>query len=349
MLDQVIGNLSAAGQPTALLSLSGGARLLVLPFGGRVLALCPPDSSQSFLWLNPALTEARTAASYLQQDGWRNPGGDRTWVAPEIDLFVADLGRPFETYQVPAAVDPAAWVVQAQGRDRITLRTTGDLRLLRSRTVRAAIEKTVLPAADPLAEGGTLDSGLRYAGYTQRTVLEVEPTPAGQAVASVGLWSLLQLPQPGEMRVATWTEAGPRAVFGPLEPGELTNSARLLRWRMEPGSATTKIAVKAGPLAGRAGYLWGSGDTWQLVVRQFTVWPGAAYIDGLWEPPHETGFAFQACAVRAGAESFCELEYHSPAVQTVASADRYQDESRVWAYRGSREAVEAAARRLLGE
>ncbi|MFA6107781.1 MAG: hypothetical protein WDA75_03335 [Candidatus Latescibacterota bacterium] len=350
MLDQVIGNLSAADQPTVLLHLPGGARLLVLPFGGRVLSLCPPDSDQSFLWLNPALTNPQTAASYLQQDGWRNPGGDRTWVAPEIDLFVADLGRPFETYQVPAAVDPAAWVVQAQGQDRITLRTTGDLRLMRSRTtVRATIEKTVLPAADPLAEGGNLDSGLSYAGYTQRTVLEVELARAGQTVASVGLWSLLQLPQPGEMRVATWIEAGPRVVFGPLEPGELTNSVRLLRWRMEPGSATTKIAVKAGPLAGRAGYLWGRDGIWQLVVRQFGVWPGAAYIDGLWEPPHETGFAFQACAVRAGAESFSELEYHAPAVQTVASANRYQDESRVWAYRGSREAVEAAAHRLLGE
>jgi hypothetical protein len=150
------------------------------------------------------------------------------------------------------------------------------------------------------------------------------------------------------MRVATWTEARPRAVFGPLAPGELTVTPRLLRWRMEFGTDTTKIAVKAGPLAGRAGYAWGAGKVWQLVVRQFAVWPGAAYIDGLWEPPHEAGFAFQACAVRAGAESFCELEYHAPAVRTTANANRCLDESRVWAYRGSREAIERVAVRLLG-
>lgn len=349
MFSQLHRTLETLGQPTVRLDLPGGGRLLVLVFGGRVLALCPPGAEESFFWHHPALLDPAAAQAWAAAPGWRNPGGDRTWMAPELELFIADRERPGASYAVPAALDPGAWQVQAHSAVQCALHTAAHLRLLHAgRSVRAVLTKTLAATANPLA-GLPLAAALGYAGYGLQTTLSVEPEPLAVPAVAVGLWQLLQLPQPGQMRLTSWRAAAPVVVFGPLAPAEVTAAPRLLAWSMTPGAETTKIAVKADVCAGRAGYVWGEGDVWNLVVRQFSVWPGGDYVDCLWHPPYETGFAFQACAVRGGSESFNEMEYHAPAVRTRSGAGQALDESRLWAFRGARTDIEAAAVALLGE
>ena len=89
-------------------------------------------------------------------------------------------------------------------------------------------------------------------------------------------------------------------------------------------------------------------DTLDLVVREFSVGDERDYVDALWEPPHETGWAFQACCVRSGVERFNELEYHAPAAATAKGENVSRDTSRVWAFRGPSDAVRQAAVALLG-
>ncbi|MBM4142444.1 MAG: hypothetical protein FJ225_02450 [Lentisphaerae bacterium] len=330
-------NLARAGKPTVILNAPGGGRLLVLPSGGRVLALYPPNSDESFLWLNPTLTTVESAAAYLRRDGWPNPGGDRTWLAPEIELFIGDPARPFETYSVQRALDPGRWALVSATDGEMRLAQTTRLKLHRSkRDIGVRMGKVLRPAVNPLP-----DAGLRFAGYSQTTTLEMM-APTGVPVR-LGLWSLLQLPSPGTMLVPTRGATAPQKVFGAFAEGELTASARGVRWRMASPGPDTKISLKAGALTGRAGYLRrdAASGTADLVVREFTVVPGGDYVDALWEPPHETGWGFQACCVRNGAELFNELEYHAP-------AGCRQDESRVWAFRGSADAVQGIAAILLG-
>jgi len=57
--------------------------------------LYPGGSDENFLWTNPALASAESAQKYFLRDGWPNPGGDRTWLAPEIELFIGDLAPVF--------------------------------------------------------------------------------------------------------------------------------------------------------------------------------------------------------------------------------------------------------------
>ncbi len=349
MFNQLHRTLDALGQPMVRLDLPDGGRLLVLVFGGRVLALCPPGADESFFWHHPALLEPTAAQAWLAAPGWRNPGGDRTWMAPELELFIADRDRPGASYAVPAALDPGAWQVQAHSAGLCTLQTAAQLRLHHAgRSVRARLSKTLAATPNPLA-GLPVAAALGYAGYGLQTTLTVEPEPLAVPAVAVGLWQLLQLPQPGQMRLSTWHAAAPVVVFGPLAPAEVSAAPRLLAWSMARGDETTKIAVKAAACVGRAGYVWGEGAVWNLVVRQFSVWPAGDYVDCLWQPPYETGFAFQACAVRGGMESFNEMEYHAPAVRTRVGAEQALDESRVWAFRGARADVEAAATALLGE
>jgi hypothetical protein len=138
---------------------------------------------------------------------------------------------------------------------------------------------------------------------------------------------------------------------------------------MTTSGETTKIALKADALTSRVGHLRQAmtPGIWDLVVREFAVDPKGNYVDAVWEEPHEAGWVFQVCGVRAGNEHFNELEYHAPAATAVREqpvvidqpVDREQpvlagqnvsrDESHVWAFRGPAEAIDGVARRLLAE
>jgi hypothetical protein len=284
---------------------------------GRLIGLFPGGSGNNVLWTHAAPGTV----------GWPNHGGDRTWVAPEIELFIGDLSRPMETYRVPPALDPGNWVVTGDN----TLVNTVRLPLLRTGgEVSVRIEKSYGPAANPLPS-----RTLQYAGYTQETCLQTD--------GRLAIWNLLQLPPGGTMLVATRGTATPRIVFGKLADGELLVRPGLVTWKMAATGLDAKIALQSVEVTGRAGYLRVDPATGlaELVVREFAVDPSGEYLDALWEHPHETGWAFQACCVRNGSEHFNELEYHAP-------VGCRRDESRVWAFRGPKDAVRGAAVALLG-
>ena len=149
----------------------------------------------------------------------------------------------------------------------------------------------------------------------------------------------------------TDTTALPFAPYvAPLARRDARTEPRLVRWRMGGPGGDAKIALKALPLVGRAGHVCraATSDAWNLVVRQFAVAPAGDYVDALWTDPANTGWVFQACCVRSGAERFNELEYHAPAVRSEPGRNRAADESQVWAFRGSAVAIAEAARLLLG-
>lgn len=224
------------------------------------------------------------------------------------------------------------------------------LRLRRSgREVALRLGKSYHPAANPLQNTPLARSGLQYAGYTQVTTLELDPI--ADATVHLGIWNLMQLPQPGEMRIPVVSKVKPRLVFGAASPDEFTLTPHLIHWHMGRGNGDAKIGLKASSLTGRAGYLCQtpSAGLWNLVVRDFGIDPTGDYVDALWEPPHETGWAFQACCIRDGNERFNELEYHAPAVTALAGRNRGQNESQVWAFRGREAEIAEAAGLLLDE
>ncbi len=322
-----------------------GTHLLVLPFGGRLLGLFPPAWGENFLWTNPALASPKSTSAWLKRGGWLNLGGDRTWLAPEIELFIGDLAHPAGTYAVPAALDPGNWTLASVNDKEVCLENTTQLRLYRSRReIGVNLGKRYRPAANPLRGTSLASSELQYAGYTLNTTLELEPV--ADPTLHLGIWNLLQLPQPGEILIPTLSESRLQLVFGSVSAEELTVAPRMVRWRMGGSGSDAKIGFKAASLTGRAGYLrqTAASGIWDLVVREFAVDPAGDYVDALWDTPEDTGWVFQACCVRNGAERFDELEYHASAGTTHVS----QDESRVWAFRGPGDLVTAATRLLLG-
>jgi hypothetical protein len=244
----------------------------------------------------------------------------------------------------------SAYAVERRGSG-IELARAFTLHLARpDREVRLELRKWFGPAANPLRQDRELTPWLRgveYAGYTQRTTLELPGEPADH-LPQLGIWNLIQLPPGGELLVPTYSRATPQACFGRIPPEHLQIEERLLRLAVQ-FSGSHKIALRGTAICGRAGYVYPQGDRYALVVRNFFVNPSGEYVDVQKADPDDRGYCLQVCRVdEVEFGSFFELEYHAPAIGAPPLPTRSEDVSQVWAFRGDREAMDAIARRLLG-
>ncbi len=337
--------ITASHQVSHTLRFGDGSRVLVLVHGGRILGLFPPADEENFLWTQPALGKPSSARRFFSDPAWCNSGGDRTWLSPEMDVFLPEY--PLQTYFQPRSLDPGRYVVSG-GSGPFSFRNRLSLHLSRPNCrVRLAITKTVEPTAQPLpTDAGLAAPALRFAGYRLRTTLVLEGQNS-QAPVALSLWNLLQLPHGGEMLIPTYGRQEACVFMGAPLRSALRSRPGCVRWRMDsPGEH--KISLKAVVCTGRAGYLLRrSREQWDLVVRQFQLRPGEYYPDAPWSAPQDTGYAVQACSVNSALGAFSELEYHAPAV-TSAGPHMHEDVSDVWAFRGSPASIRKATTILLG-
>jgi len=347
VLDRLKDVLQSIGKVTETCELPDGTRLLLLPYGARVLGLFPPGSDENLFWTHPALEDVSAAQSLYESAGWHNSGGDRTWLAPELDIFFPRY--PDTTmHRPPSQLDAADYACTVEaGGSRVRLERRTKLPLARSRReVELTLSKVVGPAPNPLRceqDSQKILRAVRYAGYTQLTSLEFA---GSQAETSLGLWNLLQMPYGGEMLVSTCHKTAPRILFGTPSPEDLFSFQHLVRFKIRaPGEH--KIAIRAVATTGRAGYLYRSASEQVLVVRNFFVSPSGTYVDCPKDNPDELGYAFQAVSIDSSLGKFCELEYHVPAMGPNNGATRCDDTSQIWGFRGPPEEILGVARRLL--
>jgi hypothetical protein len=340
--------LRGAGRRPETLTFPDGTRLLVLPHGGRLLGVFAAGSEKNFYWTNPALDSVASAKAFFAGAAWHNSGGDRTWLAPEVDVFLPKF-PDLTAYDQPRSLDPGNYrVVKKNGA--LFLENKLTLRLARSgRKVDLKMVKSFGPSPDPLRYERDMDlEGVSYAGYAQFTSLSFlgSRVPSG---AQVGLWNLIQMPHGGELLLPTFSRTKPLHIFSTV--GRIPKSAvrvgeNLIRYRMDQ-HGEHKLSFRAAAMAGRAAYIHGENDDWSLVVRNFGVNPSGEYLDVPWTDPDWRGFAVQACNVCSGLGSFSELEYHVPGIGAGTGLSACEDHAQVWTYRGPRERILAIARRLV--
>jgi hypothetical protein len=349
MLQQLINTLSTVGKTTELYETDDGTRLLILPYGGRILGMFAPGSDQNFLWTNSALNSSESARAFYASDDWQNSGGDRTWLAPELDFFFPKFPNiDISGYWQPRSLDPGNYeIVRRDG----VVKLLNNLKLegFRSKKwVELEIAKSVASAPNPLRYEKTLRAGaVQYAGHTLTTSLRIVGRSSGNAPL-VGLWSLTQIPHQGELFIPTYFKSEPRVYFG-LEntpPDEVSVREHSVRFKMRaPGEH--KIGVRAVATTGRIGYIYAVGDQKALIVRNFSVNPSGEYADVPWTEPDDKGYSTQACSVNSRWGMFSELEYHSPAIGGDTGQSQMEDRSQLWAFRGAPSDIHRIAHSLL--
>lgn len=343
---ELIATLEASGQNPWVYEGDEGTSLVVLPYGGRILGLYENASDENFLWTNEALDQVESAKAYFPSEVWKNSGGDRTWLGPEVDFFYPNY-PDCTTYFQQRSLDPGNYRPTCSSPKQFTLENELQLRAAWTRhDWHLRMTKTVSPTPNPLREISQGEpEGVRYAGYRLHTALVIEGSPPPES--HINLWNLLQLPGGGEMIVPTYFRTQPTTFFGDISPENLCTEDHVVRYQMgDPG--LQKISVKAAALTGRAGYVRRHGDHWDLVVRNFAVDPSESYLDRWPTQMDDFGYAFQACNINTpDFGQFSELEYHVPAIGGTTQRTRSDDVSQVWAYRGNKQGIRELARLLL--
>lgn len=134
MLQDLIATLKAVDKSSELYKTEDGTRILILPYGGRILGVFAPGSDENFLWTNSALDSAETARAYYASNDWQNSGGDRTWLAPELDFFFPKFPDiDIAGYWQPRGLDPGNYeLTKTDSGVKLTNRL--DIRGFRSRS-----------------------------------------------------------------------------------------------------------------------------------------------------------------------------------------------------------------------
>ena len=346
-MNKLIASLTAAGHPPIQLYGKGGS-LLVLPYGGRTLGLYNRDG-HNFFWVNPNLDRVATAEAFFSEEGWKNSGGDRTWVAPEVELFISDIENPGETYQVPSSLDPGSYTVQ-HGVGHVKLTNQASLVLNRQeKTCEVEVAKTIRMTENPLRYEKGMTSLLQsvdFVGYEQLTSLRFTSSEAPGI--RLGIWNLVQVPAGGEIVVPTVRESVPKTYFGDVGPSHLRVNAESIRFRVD-AKDSRKIGVRAASAVGRMGYLRSIGDGKKtLVVRNFFIAPSAEYVDVPWDDLDDFGYVIQCYNDNGDLGQFGEMEYHTPAIGEGTGLGSYQDRGQVWAFLGDAQSIDETFWRLLG-
>jgi len=321
-----------------------GGAILALNAGARTLRLTG-ESGHDFLWMNSALLEGRM----VEEDpatGWRNFGGDRTWISPESDIMIEDLGDPWRTYRMPPSFDPGHYEVSRDGSGvRLSNRC-----VVRNHRLNAeaeiAVDKTIAAILNPLrtSDAGRLLVSAEYIGCEQTTTLSLLSKPVRGM--RFGLWHLTQLRSPAEVLVPISEPTRPHTYFGQADTTQMSVEERLVRFRVD-GTELRKIGLKADAVTGRMGFVQELADgSWSLVVRNIIVNPSAEYVDTPWDDLEDTGYAVQ-CFSNSGPDDFAELEYHTPAIGDGTGTSSYTDRSQLWAFRAEQPIIQRIARRLL--
>lgn len=327
--------LNEAGHETFLL----GGRILVLPFGGRILGLYPA-SGLNTLWVHPALHEAGSARAFLNEDGWINTGGNRTWISPEAETHVGDPGRFAETYEVPRGVDPAAYRVTEASDTALTLETELEVPFHRRGTrLKLNLSRTITLLNPPPI---SIPEDISFAGYRQESFLtprEVLPPDARPA-----LWDIAQVPGGGRFILPVGPVAAPRPFIGEpvyrLENGQILCDADNL--------TSFKFSVRAGDSRGLTLYLHAATERPFLVASRFPVDAPAVYADVPCDDLTDTGHLQQIYVDDGGFGRFGELEHHSPAIQDGGTSGT-RDLKELWAFAGPADRLSALAERIVEE
>ena len=347
--EQLRRSLVAAGKPCELLVTPDGSRLLLLLHGARVLGLFAPNSDQNFYWTNPVLSSSEPG-DLFRREGWHNSGGDRTWVAPEIDLHFPKF-PDLSAYWVPSEIDPAAYQLEMSEKSlRFSARVA--VRSFRSHeTNEAAITKSWGAAANPLRYEKVWSQlgGVQFAGYTQKTSVRLLGLGAEKA-GPIGAWNLVQLPHGGTAFLPLHGATSPTAYVGSIRAEDIETTDHAIRYKMQ-SAGVQKIGIHAANSTGRAGYFYSSEKNSVLVIRNVFINPSAEYVDAPWTDTGEAGergYAFQFCNVNIPEVGpFSELEYHAPAVGHGTGQIDHDDVSQVWAFRGPENSIRTIGKSLL--
>jgi hypothetical protein len=344
---QVVTRLEENNLPFGELTLQNGVTIVISQHGGRIFGPFLSEDSDSIFWTNDALAQPDAFQEFLRSGSW-NIGGDRMWIAPEIQYHVPDRDDFWGTVFWPAQVDPGTYALEHPEPGQWLL--SQDMRLqaynLASGQKDLHLERLIRQVEDPLRNVSgypDLVDGVLFAGYEQ--VVTLVERERDDIVSEA--WSLSQL-NPGGVLVIP---ASPRVEYTDYyEPVDESHQSILpghVRLRIT-GQRQYKVGYRAAHVFGRLGYYNHLDDRAYLIVRNFFNNPSAPYAE---EPDHSPGCRGHSIHVYNDSGDFGgfgELECNLPTIGGETGRSSSTDELVLWLYIGAPDKVKEIGLHLLG-
>lgn len=322
--------LTTLGEPFTRFPLQNGSHMIATRRGARLLGPFWDEDSPCVYWVNPALATPEDLAAFLSAGEW-NLGGERVWVAPEIQFNIRDRADFWGTHHIPDALDPGRYTMLAidgviQFHQQIAL----DAYNTASGRVVLDVERTVRSVPNPLQTA--LDSTsymerVHYAGYAQDVTLSI----LGGDPMLVESWNLVQLNPGGMLVIPATDEATWNHYFGDPTPDATTVEDGAFRVQLT-GQQQYKLGYKALYLSGTIAYLNTTSAQPYLLVRQFHNDPSSQYCE---EPPQLPGVRGHSVHVYNDGGQFGsngEMEANGRTIGTGTGRDTTTDTFNMWMY-----------------
>jgi hypothetical protein len=346
--EMVTRRLEEHAIPYGVLTLHDDVSLVIAQRGGRSLGPFLTPEAASLFWINPAFASADAFRAFLDAEDW-NLGGERVWIAPEIQYSVRDRSDVWGSMALPPAMDPGTWALAQDGDGAWTLAQSLTLEAhnLARGQKRLHVRRRIAPAADPLRALGAypaLIEGVTFAGYSQTVTLTEVHTDAIMSES----WNLVQLNPGGEVLIPCTPGVEYSDYFEPVDAEHQTLSDTHVRLRIT-GQRRYKVGYKAAQLFGRLGYVNRRPDgRGVLIVRNFFNDPSSPYVE---EPAHCEGCRGHAVHVYNDGGmfgGFGELECNGRTIGGETGRSASTDAFILWLYAGPEDRIAAIARHLLG-
>lgn len=342
-LAQLEASFRAAGEPVHVLAFNTGMRALFSQRGARMLGLFPSAEDANLLWTHAALNEAESFRRFAAAGEW-NVGGERCWVAPEIQYNVADRRDFWNTLRVPPQMDPGRYRLTVAGDN---VQFEGELTLtahnLAAGDKRLRVQRVIRPASSPVP----VPDGVQFAGLAHAASL----TQLDNAPIASEIWNLVQLPAGGTLLIPTSGALRVSRYFGDPAADALRAVDGCLRISVT-GARQYKVGYQALSVAGRMGYWRALPDgRASLLVRSFWNDPANLYAE---EPPDQPGGTGHSIHVYndggefGGAERFGEMECTGHTIGGQTGVSSSTDLFHLWAYVGPAEVLRPLAHAYLG-
>ena len=345
---QVTQSLEENGLPFASLALQNDVSLLILQHGARILGPFLSPDSASIFWLNQALAQPGTLREFLNSGDW-NIGGERIWIAPEIQYLVRDRSDFWGSVQVPVQMDPGQYLLDQAKPDQIQLSQDLSLEAYNLATGRKELrlEKLIKQVEDPLrqlAEYETLVDGVTFAGYEQ--IVSLSESKRDDIVSEV--WNLVQLNPGGQLLIPASPQPEFNDYFEPIDEDFQTIYPDHIRLKIS-GDRRYKVGYKAVHVFGRLAYYNQlDQDRAYLFVRNFFNNPTEPYAEEPADRPGQRGHSIHVYNDDGELGGFGELECNGQTIGGNTGRSVTTDQFILWLYGGTPQEVKQLAPHLLG-
>jgi hypothetical protein len=353
--EQIIQRFEENSLPYASMPLSDEVDIIVSQRGGRILGPFAGGKRESLYWMNGAFAGRDKFTEFLESGDW-NLGGDRIWIAPELQYNVKNREDFFGSYALPEQVDPGSYSLEKLSgnprlpKDRYVLEQEMNLAVYGSESKgpkELTIRRTVSAAEDPLRELDSyeeLRENVIYAGYEHAIRLAEKKNDGLLSEA----WDLSQINPGGSLYVSLLPGSGYTDYYRPIDDEYQQMHHGYAKLKIN-GTRQYKVGYKGIFFLGRVGYhnAFEDGQHYFL-VRNFFSNPSAVYTK---EPSQSLGCKGHPLHVYNDDNTyggFAEVECSGQALGGNTGRSESEDRMQTWLYIGKLDKIKRIARTTMG-